>query len=95
MTALQSQLRIGPWPAELAWSNTHPSALPAGLLVDHGDHTVLLPWAPVARWDGPVFTLDSLVPLTIVEQVTCVICGVSGRIEQGAWLPAEGGVARG
>lgn len=61
--------------------------LPGGLVVDHGDHTLLVPWVPVNGL--PAFTLDSLMPLTIVEFVDCVICGTKGRIVEGTWLPSE------
>lgn len=68
-------------------------AVPAGILVDHGDHTTLIAWAAVPGLnDGrSLFSLESLKPLTVVEPAHCGTCGLSGRIEQGAWLPMKVG----
>lgn len=67
--------------------------LPAGVVLDHGDHNVMIAWATYAG--GParnmLVTLESLVPLTILEDVRCGVCGSTGRIVEGAWLPTEGG----
>jgi len=57
--------------------------------LDHGDHDLLVSWG-----EGG-FTVDSLTPLTVVEDVVCGACGVVGRIEQGAWVPAAEGGGRG
>lgn len=86
MTSLAVEL-AGVAGAEWEWVASDAS-VPAGVVVDHGDHEMLVSW--VARSEGAVvFTLDSLVPLTVVELVWCRLCGVEGRIEQGAWLPLE------
>ena len=69
------------------------STIPTGVVVNHLTHTVLVPWVSTDAAPS-AFTLDSLVPLTVVEPFTCSICGVRGRIVEGAWVPAEGG-ARG
>lgn len=61
--------------------------LPAGVLFDHGDHTLLVPWTPYLGVRH--FTLDTLIPLTVVEPVTCGACGLAGRIAAGAWRPAK------
>jgi len=65
--------------------------IPCALLVDHGDHTMLVPWVPVDGAPGEPFTLERLVPLTLTEAVTCMTCGVSGQIRRGRWVCAEGG----
>lgn len=104
---LPPTLTIGEWPAKFVWlsreSDTAPvaervGALPGAVLIEHPPrfgapvaHTMLVPWVPVEGAPGEPFILDSLVPLTVVQTVTCNICGVSGRIESGEWLPAEGG----
>jgi hypothetical protein len=91
---------LGPWTAAGVWMTTLDDAgvkvrsgvIPCALLVDHGDHTMLVPWVPVDGAPGEPFTLERLVPLTLTEQVTCMTCGVSGRIRRGLWLsPTEGG----
>jgi hypothetical protein len=66
---------------------TPAGCLPAGVLVDHGDHTMLVPWVP--HGELPQFTLESLVPLTVAELVVCPTCARSGWITGGAWLPAR------
>lgn len=69
-----------------------PGLIPAGVMLDHGDHKMLVPWAG----DYPrVFTLDSLLPLTVVGSIDCSTCGASGQITDGAWVPSEKGGARG
>lgn len=68
--------------------------LPAGIMIDHGTHNMLVTWIPVSGAPHAQFTLDSLVPLTVVEPVRCTLCPRWGRIVEGAWLPEEGG-ARG
>lgn len=90
---------LGGWPAQPVWMTgldddgvkVRTGAIPAALLVDHGDHTMLAPWVPVDGAPGAPFTLEELVPLTLTERVTCMTCQVSGRIRRGQWVPAEGG----
>lgn len=65
--------------------------IPAGLLVDHGDHLLLVPWAEVGGM-RPEVTLESLQPLTLGGVVRCPTCGKVGRVERGAWLPEAGAV---
>jgi hypothetical protein len=98
-------LTIGDWSAKFVWltraadeaGTERVGALPAAVLIEHPPsfgapaHTMLVPWVPVEGSPGEPFTLESLAPLTVVQPVTCSICGVSGRIESGAWLPTEGG----
>lgn len=69
-------------------------AVPAGMLIDHGDHTLLVPWVALDGVDVVPFTLDSLLPLTLLERVACAICGDAGFVRAGAWVP-ESEVARG
>lgn len=93
--------RIGPFPAEWLWTtddicSAEPSpagTIPAGVVLDHGDHNAVVAWAPVvvAGEVAEPFTLEALVPLTIGEPLPCPHCGVTGRIEQGRWVPVEGG----
>jgi hypothetical protein len=68
--------------------------LPAGVVVDHGDHKMLVSWVPTGGASASAFTLDSLIPLTVVEPVRCTLCPLQGRIVEGKWLPEESG-ARG
>lgn len=90
---------LGPWTAAGVWLTTandegvkvRAGVMPAALLVDHGDHTMLVPWVPVEGAPGEPFTLEALIPLTLTEQITCMTCQVSGRIRRGRWVPAEGG----
>jgi hypothetical protein len=84
-------LNLGAATGVFLWSR-EDAALPAGVVLDHGDHSLLVPWAvcDAAGVDGVVFTLDSLVPLTVVEPVSCCLCAAAGRIVDGAWVP-EGG----
>lgn len=90
MTALPAELDLGGKPAFWWWlPNVHPAVLPAGVEVDHGDHILRIPWVPVDT-DSP-FTLDALTPLTVAEQIKCTTCGVTGFIQQGAWLPVDEG----
>lgn len=84
-----------PEPVELGGDATflfavdaHPSALPSGVSIDHGDHVLVVPWAGV---DVVPFTLDSLMPLTVVEQVSCTGCAATGWITAGKWLPSKNG----
>lgn len=63
--------------------------LPVAATVDHGDHVMLVQWVAVDGDTASTFTLDSLLPLTVVETVRCRRCGVQGRIEQGTWVPEE------
>lgn len=81
MTALAVPLEAARW----TWAEG--AAVPSGIVLDHGDHELLVPWAG----GGDVFTLDSLLPLTVVEQVRCTMCEAEGRIERGAWLPSKDG----
>lgn len=78
-------------PAQWAW--LPGGSVPYGVIIDHGSHRLMVPWI---RYEGVAspFTLDSLLPLTLVEPVTCGLCGRVGRIKGGCWLP-EGGGARG
>lgn len=73
-----------PTPREAAGDSEQ---LPAGVLIDHGDHTLLVPWVPIVG--GQQFTLDSLRPLRVVEHITCGTCGRAGWISGGAWLPTK------
>lgn len=95
--------RVGPFPAEWLWT-THDDltataepalagSIPAAVVLDHGDHNAVVAWAPiiVGGVRAAPFTLESLVPLTIGEPLPCPHCGVTGRIEQGRWVPVEGG----
>lgn len=75
------------------WNGAPGDGLPTGVVVDHGDHDLLVPWVPFPGGPERVFTLDSLFPLTVVEQVRCGLCSAVGRIEQGAWLPSKGGAS--
>ena len=101
---LPPTLTIGGWPARFVWltrvddaGEFEQGSTPAAVLISHPPtfgapaHTMLVPWVPVEGAPGEPFTLDSLAPLTVVQTVTCTICGVSGRIDNGAWLPTEGG----
>jgi hypothetical protein len=86
MTGLPEEVLLGP---ELTgtWEwieGVRPGSLPAGLVVDHGDHDMRVVWAGVN--EDAQFTLDSLLPLTVVEVVQCTICGVTGRIVEGEWV---------
>lgn len=94
--------RVGCFPAEWLWLATDPDdeghvelagSIPAGVVLDHGDHQAVINWVPVVF--GGVLaaphTLESLVPLTIKGLLPCPTCGVTGRIEQGHWVPVEGG----
>lgn len=78
--------------AHWAWAAPR-GVLPVGVVIDHDDHVMLVSWASYAGGPGPEYrlTLDSLQPLTVLEPVRCTICGLTGQIEQGAWLPAEDG----
>lgn len=72
--------------------STELAPVPSGAIIDHGDHETLVKWADYPGAPaGRCTTLVSLAPLTVVEEVTCGSCGASGRIEQGAWLPAKDG----
>lgn len=91
---------VGPWPARWAWMVKDPAdgtrdrvgSTPCGVELDHGGHTSLVVWVPAeGAGDGPPFTIESLVPLTVVEPVACPLCQIVGRIEAGAWVPTEGG----
>lgn len=87
--------------ADWVWVGTHTqltrhpatrgiNQIPAGVILDHGDHSLLVAWGvPASGESQPAFTLDSLRPLTVVETLTCGHCGVRGRIEQGAWLKED------
>jgi hypothetical protein len=80
--------------AEFAWVSAEAAAagaLPSGLVIRHDGHDLLVPWVSWPGGPSQVFTLDSLRPLTVVEDVRCAGCGVSGRIEAGAWVPTKGG----
>lgn len=86
MIGLPAEVLLGPeLVGEWEWlEGARSGSLPAGLVVDHGDHDMRVEWAgaePALR-----FTLDSLLPLTVVEVVQCTICGVSGRIVEGEWV---------
>lgn len=72
-------------------------SIPVGIALDHGDHRCLVAWAESPAHGVVVpFTLDSLMPLTVREPVSCSLCAVTGRISAGTWVPAlEGGVERG
>lgn len=76
-----------------SWLWTRPrGVLPVGVLLDHGDHMMMVTWSAYAGVAPEyVMTLDSLLPLTVIEPVRCETCGMQGRIEQGAWLPDEDG----
>lgn len=97
MTALPPELVLGGNRAVWVWwTESDPRVvevakqageLPAGLLIDHGDHTLLVPWVPVQGCRQ--FTLDSLLPLTVKEHITCGACGRAGWITGNAWLPAR------
>lgn len=97
MTALpQPQLRLGQPPAQWVWSagdgdlnvnDPGTGAIPAGVLLDHGDHTLLVAWVPA--FAAAPFTLESLLPLTVRELVACPTCGSAGHVSGGAWLPTR------
>lgn len=92
---------VGSWPARWAWMVTDPAgdnpgvrlgATPCGVELVHDGHSMLLTWVPTeGQPDGQPFTVESLFPLTVVEPVACPRCQIVGRIEAGAWMPAEGG----
>lgn len=63
-------------------------SIPGAVMIEHGDHRLLAPWVAVPG--APVvFTMDSLVPLSLREKVWCTLCGRAGWIERGAWLPED------
>lgn len=95
MTVLLPVLNLG-GPSTWLWSKDADTEkdLPAGVVVDHGDHRMLVSWVPVGGESAAAFTLDSLIPLTVVEPVRCTLCPRRGRIVEGVWLPEESG-ARG
>ena len=66
-------------------------AVPCAVQLDHGGHQFLVTWVPAEGAAGAAFTPTSLLPLTVVEPMTCSECQVTGRIEAGAWVPTEGG----
>lgn len=93
MTALPAAPELAGNRAVWIWNSDDPTVLlPSGVLIDHGDHTLLVAWIPTGS--GKTFTLDSLLPLSIVEVVDCSACGSGGRIREGAWLPVKGQVQR-
>lgn len=102
MTGLPSELVLGGNRAVWVWWTAAdprvleqpavPGAIPAGVLVDHGDHTMLVPWVPVGQLER--FTLLSLLPLAVRELVVCPTCSRAGYISGGAWLPAKDEVQR-
>lgn len=94
--------RVGCFPADWLWladsidddgDAVLAGNIPAGVVLDHGDHKALIAWVPVMIGGLPAVahTLESLVPLTIKGLLPCPTCGVTGRIEQGHWVPVEGG----
>lgn len=103
---IPARVMVGPYAATFVWG-THDDvasgdpvsvgAIPAGLVIHHlypTPHKVVVAWAAVELPGGAphfVFTLESLVPLTVREPVACLLCGVVGRIVTGAWVPAESG----
>lgn len=100
--AVSELMRVGRFPAQWVWLTTDDpdevkepttGVIPGGVRLDHGDHTVLVAWCPVTIAGTPVvpFTLECLVPLTIVEPIPCPQCGITGRIESGRWMASEGG----
>lgn len=103
MTALPSAFHIGEHQAAWIWGTTDDphgadsprvGAIPAGVIIDHGEHTMILTWVDLPVTDGRL-TLESLQPLTIVEPVHCSACNITGKIERGAWVPVEGEVLGG
>ena len=68
-------------------------SIPAGVLINHGDHNLLIAWAPLHH-NLPVASLESLVPLTVSGTITCRICGRRGRIARNHWLPSTESEAR-
>ena len=97
MTGLPKELVLGGHRAVWVWGtpdDPHATAeprtgvIPCAVLIDHGDHTMLVPWVELAAGGTP-FTLESLLPLTVREHVECPTCGRTGYISGGAWLPQK------
>ncbi len=60
--------------------------IPAAILLDHGDHNLLVPWAQLhAGPEVTPFRLESLVPLTVAELIVCGSCGARGRLVADRW----------
>lgn len=66
------------------------AAIPAAIILDHGDHTLCVPWATFdAAPTGPVFTLETLTPLTVTETIRCTMCDRVGWLHAGRWVTEE------
>lgn len=94
---LPEQFELGGHAAWWQWDTDlgATASVPSGLLIQHTEpeaHLLEVRWCGAS---GAGFTLDSLLPLTVVERLTCPVCQVSGRIDRGEWQPAEGGADRG
>ena len=80
--------------AQWVWQQdvSREHGIPAGVILRHGACALYVAWSddggPYAdddqRWD-----LVSLVPLTLVQGVTCPRCGRTGIIDQGRWVDVE------
>ena len=63
------------------------AAIPSGAVIRHGALAQYVRWAtlPGDSRAGHVWTLDSLVPLTLLEPIVCTACGGVGHIVEGRW----------
>lgn len=62
------------------------AAIPWGLVLRHGVHRIVVPWAERPGVEVPTWTLLSLDPVSLLEPVMCPLCGVCGRVRDGAWI---------
>ena len=101
MSALPVELNLGGCRAAWVWATAddphgeampRTGAIPAGLLVDHDSHSLLISWVPLELSPETV-TLESLNPLTIRETVRCIACDRKGMIKGGAWLAVGSAVS--
>lgn len=65
--------------------------IPAGLIERHGSCRLYVTWAPSDGCDDgeTVFRLVSLQPLHVEPAVVCPLCGATGAIRDGKWVPSD------
>lgn len=82
---------VGSW----LWrkSVSRETGVPFGLVESHGGCSVVLLWAPADDDSGfdvrELWTVESLIPLTLVEYLHCPGCDIVGAIRGGWWVPGE------